>query len=264
MARVLFRKLVDSFERHWNEGEIVGQYQITGLIGKGSYGTEYIVKQLDTGEEAILKRLRPFKKLFSKHQDHFLHETTVLHQLECPHFPTVIETGMHKRTPYFIMEKMEGKTFEDLIFREGKTFSEAETLEIGLHVLNLMSVIHDKGYVHRDLRIPNILWDGGKLTIIDFGLACMVDSGPFPEPVTHRDYMREKSPRSDLYALGHFLLFLLYSSYEQEDRVEKSWQEELNISEGAQKLIRKLLREDRPFQTANEARDALLNMRRKY
>ncbi|MCG3056220.1 hypothetical protein KZ287_29055, partial [Escherichia coli] len=45
-------------------------------------------------------------------------------------------------------------------------------------------------------------------------------------------------------ALGHFALFLLYSSYEPNSRKEKSWEEELLLSPELTAIIRKMLQSD--------------------
>ncbi|WP_175991307.1 protein kinase domain-containing protein [Bacillus sp. Marseille-Q1617] len=253
--------MIDSFEIEWKKGREIQKHQIIECIGKGSYGSAYKVRYKKTGKEAVLKRIRPYKKLFSDHIRYMDNETMILRKLQHPQFPEVYASGCHKRTPYFIMEKMRGKTFEDLIFAEGKSYSEEESLEIGIKLVNLIIDIHRKGYVHRDLRIPNILWDNGVINIIDFGLACKIEAESEKEPLYHKDYMREKTARSDLYALGHFLLFLLYSSYEPTERKEKSWEEELDIRPETSVLIQKLLRIQQPYENAEEAREELMEIR---
>jgi serine/threonine protein kinase, bacterial len=260
MIHSLFRKLVNSFERNWSKGEKVSEYLVMDIVGKGSYGTAYTVQHVKTGKVAILKRIRPYKKYFSDHGQYIDDETSVLGELRHPHFPALYETGHHMKTPFFVMERMNGKTFEDMIFKEGKTYSEEESLHVGLKLIDLVIYIHQQGYVHRDLRIPNILWDNGVLYIIDFGLACKIEKNPEKEPRHHKEYMREKTAKSDLYALGHFLLFLLYSSYAPHDKKEKSWEDELNIRKDTRMLLQKLLRIQTPFETAEEARSEMVKL----
>jgi serine/threonine protein kinase, bacterial len=264
MIHSLFRRLVDSFEMNWRKGERVQQYLVLEMLGKGSYGTAYTVQHIKTGNVAILKRIRPYKKYFSNHEQYVDNETDVLSKLRHPQFPSLYESGLHKKTPYIIMERMNGKTFEDLIFNEGKIYSEEESLDIGLKLIDLIIDIHQHGYVHRDLRIPNILWSNGVMNIIDFGLACKIELKPEKEPMHHKEYMREKTAKSDLYALGHFLLFLLYSSYVPHDRKERSWEEELNIKKETRMLLQKLLRIGTPFETAEEARGEMIKIIHRY
>jgi serine/threonine protein kinase, bacterial len=250
MIHTFFRRLINAFERRWNPGDIINDLQITHLVGRGSYGTTYSVK-LPNGEEAILKRIRPYKKLFSNHVQYVLNERNALEILSHPHFPEFLIAGEYKGIPYLVMEKMKGRTFEDLIFREGKKYSEEESLKVGLQLVKLVNFIHQKGYVHRDLRIPNILLDKGTIQIIDFGLACEM-SAESGIRHAHKDYMRDRSKKSDFYAVGHFLLFLLYSSYEPVGKREKSWDKELSIHQDTIAIIRRLLQIDEAYQDASE------------
>jgi serine/threonine protein kinase, bacterial len=68
------------------------------------------------------------------------------------------------------------------------------------------------------------------------------------------------SPISDFYALGHFLLFLLYSTYEFEGAKEKRWEEELGLSESARRIIRKLLAIDGLYQSCKEIEKDFLTL----
>ena len=66
---------------------------------------------------------------------------------------------------------MNGDTLEDLIFEQDMKYGEDECIEITLQLLKLVRYIHDQGYVHLDLRIPNVLFKDGRIQLIDFGLA---------------------------------------------------------------------------------------------
>ncbi|WP_226675145.1 serine/threonine protein kinase [Rossellomorea aquimaris] len=250
MITTLFQRLINAFEYTWKPGAIIDGFQINHLVGKGSYGTTYSVT-LQNGEEAILKRIRPYKKLFSDHVQYVRNERDALQTLSHPSFPEFLRAGEHKGIPYLLMEKMNGRTFEELIFQEGKKYSEVESLLIVLQLVKLVDCIHHKGYVHRDLRIPNILLGDSGLQIIDFGLACEMSSGS-ESLEKHKDHMRDKSKKSDFYAIGHFLLFLLYSSYEPRCNKEKSWEEELAIHQATKDVLRRLLQIDEEYHEGSE------------
>ncbi|MCA1063059.1 protein kinase (plasmid) [Cytobacillus spongiae] len=252
MVHALLRRLIDGFEQTWKPGEIIEGYHIVRLVGRGSYGTTYSVSDPSNSKEAILKRIRPYKKLFSNHVQYVQNEMNALATLSHHQFPTVYTSGKYRNTPYFIMERMKGQTFEELIFKEGKTYSEEESVKLGIQLVTLVEWIHENGYVHRDLRIPNILMHEGTLHVIDFGLAGVIRHSTKRKSNMHRDYMRELSPQSDFYALGHFLLFLLYSSYEPVAKKEKSWEEELDIHPDTRAMIRRLLQIDTAFSDAGE------------
>ena len=61
-----------------------------------------------------------------------------------------------------------------------------------------------------------------------------------------------------MYALGHLLLFLLYTTYnDTEDKEEKSWEEELTLSNKGKGIIRRLLQLDHPYDDVEQARLAI-------
>ncbi|MNI91724.1 hypothetical protein D3C73_1494330 [compost metagenome] len=70
------------------------------------------------------------------------------------------------------------------------------------------------------------------------------------------EFVRRRTPTlsSDYYALGHFLLYLLYSSYPSADSDTQEsasegddWEKELALSAGTTFLLRKLLQRDAPY-----------------
>ena len=58
---------------------------------------------------------------------------------------------------------------------------------------------------------------------------------------------------------GHFLLFLLYSTYEPVSKKKRSWEEELLISSPAKKVIRKMLQIDEPYEEVQVLLDDVQN-----
>jgi serine/threonine-protein kinase len=69
------------------------------------------------------------------------------------------------------------------------------------------------------------------------------------EKIDHleKKLFREVAFKSDFYALGHFLLFLLYSSYVPVSKKKMSWEEELYITGTARRVLRKMLQIDDPY-----------------
>lgn len=45
-----------------------------------------------------------------------------------------------------------GSTLQDLFINCGKKFSLTTILKIGIKILKILNCIHDKGYIHRDLK----------------------------------------------------------------------------------------------------------------
>ena len=229
-------------------------YSIINRIGEGSYGIAYLLEHKETGEKAVLKRLKA-KHRHTKNRRKFLQEVTFLNILSALPVPKVYMEGFIEELPFYIMEHVEGDTFEQAIFERHETFSIIDALAKAEELLDIMIVMHEQGIVHRDLRIPNIILQNDKMTIIDFGLATKIDVSVQIDQIDNPK--KAASPVSDLYALGHFMLFLLYSAYNPTTRKSRTWQEELSLPSILQYYIEQLLMIQTPFSNAIAAKAQL-------
>lgn len=226
-------------------------FQIRKFIGKGSYGQAYLLVHKDSRKQYVLKRLRT--KFRGKTQAilKFKQEIEMLKQLDLPNVPDVFLEGEIAEIPFYIMDFIDGHTFEQEIFQERKTFSLEESFIILEKLLNVLIRIHEQKIVHRDLRIPNILINNGFIYIIDFGLASYIKDIGFKESIENPKTLEDH--RSDLYYIGHFLLYLIYSNYSPTSRKERSWQEELQLPQEIENYIERLLLIGPAFSSAEEA-----------
>lgn len=248
------------FDRPLTPGLLIqGRYRINKVIGMGSYGITYLVHDRLTDNTVVLKQLRTTKAKTESGLRSFQRESQILKAVQHPQVPSLLDEFQNDKGLFITMEWIQGDTFEDLIFRDQHTYSENETITILLELLNIIETFHEDGIIHRDLRIPNIIQRNGKLYIIDFGLACFLSDQETADPNDHPEKLRMRAVtvESDLFALGHFALFLLYSAYEPQSKKEKSWEEELNLSSSLKAVLRKMLQLDEPFHSVTEARSAL-------
>ncbi|AGT32009.1 serine/threonine protein kinase [Geobacillus genomosp. 3] len=251
------------FERHpfiarWidrphRSGDVLsGRYEVMKELGMGSYGIAYQGRDCDTGQLVVIKQARRTKGEDGRRL--LQREADVLARLRHPQIPLLHDMFIEGGQPHLVMDYIDGQTVEEQIFECGITYTERAAFQLLLDVLDVVRYIHAFGIVHRDLRIPNIIWRHGTVAIIDFGLACRtgesidVHDG---DPLEKR-LRREPHPRSDFYALGHFTLFLLYSAYEPANEDEKSWEEELDLSSKARAILRKMLQLDAPYDCVDE------------
>jgi serine/threonine protein kinase len=221
------------------------------MIGKGSYGIAYSIVHKETGTRYVLKRMRAKHRKKDYQIQKFKQEISILKQLNLPNVPKVYLNGDVDGIPFYIMEYINGHTFEQEIFSNGKLYSLEESFTILKKLFNVVINIHDKKIVHRDLRIPNILVKNDMIYIIDFGLASYIKNDVLIEELDNPKKLEDY--RSDLYYIGHFLLYLLYSNYSPTNRKERSWQEELQLPQEVEKYIERLLLIGPAFSSAEEA-----------
>lgn len=249
--------MIKDYIRLWMEptlknGDMIkNRYKICEILGIGSYGISYLAIDLPKNKQIVVKQARK-----SKSESFYEREQEILSVLHHPNIPERIDYFHENGHIYIVMEYIDGKTFEKLIFQDGMQYDEKASFQILFEILTIVNYIHDKGIIHRDLRIPNIIDKDGEIFIIDFGLARYSDE-PDTENYKHieKRLQREIHVRSDFYSLGHFLLFLLYSSYIPNTRHEKSWEEELDISNEARQIIRRMLQLDFPYDHIQELID---------
>ncbi|MCM3731472.1 protein kinase [Fictibacillus nanhaiensis] len=241
---------------------IHNRYRIREVLGMGSYGITYLALDIQTNKTIVLKQLRKTKARTKSGLQSFQRESEILKVLQHQRVPKRLDEFQNELGYFLAMEWIQGDTFEDLIFRDHHTYSEKETVSVLLELFTIIESFHQKGIIHRDLRIPNIIKRNGKLYIIDFGLACYLSDKELQDPDDHPEKLRMRAVtvKSDLFALGHFALFLLYSAYEPQSKEEKSWEEELNISHSLKAVLRKMLQLDEPYHSVAEARTALTSI----
>ncbi len=233
-------------------------YEIVEVLGIGSYGVAYLLEHKETSEKVVLKHLRIKHKKNKKTRRRFAQEIEFLKRMGIPNIPSVISEGEFLHVPYYIMEFVDGQTFEELIFEEKQTFMLAETLHYAKQLLEIIQYVHSQGVVHQDIRIPNVLLKEGVLHIIDFGLAATIKHDICIEEI--KNPKKTESYISDLYYVGHFLLYVLYSNYTPDHKKNKSWQEELELPSEVENFIEKLLLIQFPFGSVQEAYESMAQL----
>ena len=270
MLKKIILFLSTLFERPFaNEKVITDRYQVISHLGMGSYGHSYLVVDLFTQTKKVLKALRLHKRITKAGKQGFELEKDFLRAIENPGFPKFFEDGTYKNTPFYTMEFIDGKNFEQLIFVENRVIPETESFRIAYDLLEHIEYLHCRNIIHRDIRIPNVILDGSLIRLIDLGLARPLEPAR-SERQQELNLRKVVNYQADFYGLGHFLLFLLYSNFTfQENKPEKSWEEELDISNEARHIIRRLLQIDTAYdncaQIKADIQEFILNQgREKY
>jgi serine/threonine protein kinase len=230
-------------ESRFQHNEIIGErYEIINHLGVGSYGNSYLVFDHVSQQKKVLKALRIHKRITKSGKRDFELEKDLLQSINHSGFPRFFEDGIYKNIPFYTMEYIEGKNFEQLIFQDNQKYSEIEAFKIADQLLEHINYLHEQQLIHRDIRIPNVIANGSKIVLIDLGLARKFNHENAGGIKRIRHFRKEVNPQADFYGLGHFLLFLLYSNFSFSKKMkESSWEEELEISYQAKHIISRLL-----------------------
>jgi serine/threonine-protein kinase len=139
----------------------------------------------------------------------------------------------------YILEYKQGITFEAMIFNQKHIFTRNEIYRIGKQLMSILNYLHVKGVVHRDIRVPNILLNGNRIYLVDFGSARWIDNKKYKEDI-------------DFSYFGDFLLHLYYTSFTVELKKSKPWYEELVLSSKELVFLKKLMGIEERYKNINE------------
>ncbi|MGW7161847.1 serine/threonine protein kinase [Paenibacillus taichungensis] len=225
--------------------KIAGRYTIYDLLGMGSYGLTYLCTDEQTGKDVALKESKPSKGRLAVQL--LNREADVVNRMDHPAIPKLLDVFTYRARSYIVTEYILGETLEQCIFEQGCKYTEQDCLELVKQLLAPIMHVHEQGYIHGDVRIPNVILRDGQVHLIDFGLARRMGEPLLPELKRRMRELPEPedelaAPDQDLQDLGHFLLFMLYSAYEAEKgRKPASWQEELKLTPEVRNMLERLL-----------------------
>jgi hypothetical protein len=202
----------------------LGQYELVERLGQGGMGTVYKAFHTRLKRPVALKLLPRDRLQDAQAVARFQREMEAIGRLDHPHLVRAYDAGEADGQLYLAMEFFEGLDLARLVRRLGP-LSVANACEAIRQAALGLAYAHDHGLVHRDVKPSNLLLTtGGEVKVLDLGLARLASdeptademttigqvlgTGDFIAPEQGQD-LRQADPRSDLYALGCTLYFLL-------------------------------------------------------
>ena len=152
-----------------------GKYRLESPIGRGNFGEVYRATQLALERPVALKLLNADVEPESGEMERFRHEGIAACQIDHPNAVTVIDLSFTAAgIPYLVMELLKGHTLQAELKRKGR-LPPARCVEILSPVCEVLSVAHETGIIHRDVKPQNIFIHQSKLgevvKVLDFGIA---------------------------------------------------------------------------------------------
>ncbi len=209
--------------------QILG-YWVVKRLGAGAMGEVYKVWHPETGRVAALKRMLPIPDADARTLLQFQREIAVMWDLRHPNIVQLYDSGLDGNSPVFVSEFVPGGDFTQFLDEGGcPLLSPEEVVYLIADALLGLGYVHSRGYVHRDLKLENLLVrlvEGQMIPkVADFGLArsyeqhggTLTRTGEFggtwmympPEQLTQ---YREAKPPVDIYAMG-VVTYVLLSGY---------------------------------------------------
>jgi len=154
------------------KGDITQYYEIIKKIGEGGYGKIYKVKNKESGDIRAMKQI-----LKSKIPDieKFQNEIKILSMVDHPNIVRLFEVIEDDKYFNLFQELCTGG---ELLSKVQKPLKEKEIAKIFKQIMSAIAYCHEKGIVHRDMKLENILFstesEDSPIKIIDFGLSVLL------------------------------------------------------------------------------------------
>ena len=199
------------------EGQLFGGYRLRDELGRGGMGVVYRAEHMHLGRIVALKVLVPDLSSNEDFRARFLRESRLAATLDHPNVVTVYDAGDIDGSLYLAMQLIQGEDLSDMLARRG-TLDPHEAVRLLEQVGSALDAAHAAGLVHRDVKPSNVLVEGERCYLTDFGLtkpaaqsdmSALTATGVFlgtpdyaaPEQITGS----QVDARTDIYALGSVL-----------------------------------------------------------
>ncbi|HVJ91027.1 MAG TPA: protein kinase, partial [Labilithrix sp.] len=159
-----------------------GKYIIQSLIGSGGAGAVYRATHRELRRTVAIKLLHPHYQQDPHFMTSFRGEALAASQLDHPNVMRVLDFGQEPDgLVYIVMEYLSGRTIQSVLDEERRLPPE-RAVDIMIQVCAALSVAHDHGIIHRDIKPDNIMLvpsrnDEGTtfelVKVCDFGIAAL-------------------------------------------------------------------------------------------
>ena len=238
------------------EGSVLaGQYIIVKVLGQGGFGITYEARDHKTDARVAIKEffpdamatrtqstVMPFSgergESYQYGRECFLQEAETLAKFIGNESIVRIYSYFEENgTAYFVMDFVEGTSFDDYIKQRGGKLSFEEASKILIPVMDALGAVHEKGIIHRDVTPDNIyITKDGTVKLLDFGAArySIGDKSRSLDVVLKHGFApKEQYTRrgrqgafTDIYALGATFYFAL-TGKRPPDSVERMDEDDL-------------------------------------
>jgi streptogramin lyase len=192
-------------------GSTVAGYRLDALIARGGMGVVYRATHLGLERPVALKVIARELADREGFRERFLRESRLAASLDHPAVVPIFDSREVDGELIVAMRLVEGGDLRKLIDREGPLAPVRAIALLG-QVAEALDTAHAAGIVHRDVKPHNVLVEGDRAFLSDFGLAkALGDSGVLSgaSVVGTAEYMSPEQwraesvgPAADVYSLG--------------------------------------------------------------
>src|SRR5262245_8608898 len=151
-------------------GKTIAQYRILEELGSGGMGSVFKPVHTQLDRSVVIMVLLSERVNDEESRRRFLREARLASALDHPNICTIFEVQQADGNSFIAMQFVEGKTLKAAIAK--RPLPTPSLLSIALQVADALTMAHDRGIIHRDIKPQNIMiTPRGQVKVLDFGLA---------------------------------------------------------------------------------------------
>lgn len=204
----------------------IGKYAVEDIpLGSGGMG-QVLKGYAPNGETVAIKEILPTFVQDVEYRSRIESEINFLKKLDNDHVVRVFDHFEIDGKLYIVMEFVDGLNVEQYVEQNGRVGWQ-DAVKYMIMLLQTMQDVHEHGIVHRDIKPGNIMIrDTGGICLLDFGVAKDISQSSshshtvLGTVIGTDGYMSPEQAsglsidhRSDIYALGCVLYFMLTGSH---------------------------------------------------
>jgi CheY-like chemotaxis protein/tRNA A-37 threonylcarbamoyl transferase component Bud32 len=148
--------------------EIAG-YRIEERIGRGGMGVVYRAQHMNLQRRAAIKIIAPEFADTKGFRSRFIREARIAAALQHPNIVTVYDAGQAGQTLYIAMQFIRGSDLSKILSEEGR-LRPYRAIDVCRQVASALDAAHGMALIHRDVKPGNVLIEGRRAYLTDFGL----------------------------------------------------------------------------------------------
>ncbi|WP_157250805.1 serine/threonine-protein kinase [Nonomuraea typhae] len=149
--------------------EQLGPYRLLSRLGSGGFGEVHLALDQE-GRTVAVKILHPHVAADGAALTRLAREVETMRRVRGPHVAEVLDASLEVERPYLVTRYVQGRPLSAVPV----PVADLRLLARGL--AGALSAMHEAGVIHRDLKPANVMMADGEPVVIDFGIACALDS----------------------------------------------------------------------------------------
>ncbi|MFG1822422.1 serine/threonine-protein kinase [Microbispora bryophytorum] len=195
--------------------EQLGPYRLVSALGSGGFGEVHLA--LDpAGRTVAVKVLHPHVASDGFAITRLVREVETMRRVRGAHVAEVLDASLSGDRPYIVTRYVQGRPLSAVV-ADGGPVAGADLLRLALGLAEALESVHAAEVVHRDLKPANVIVSEREPYVIDFGIACALESASVTASgavVGTPGYLapevlegREAGPEADVFAWGATLAY---------------------------------------------------------